>query len=159
MSRSHILIAAFAGTSAEVLAREMKHDILLLPSHRERDALLLRQALEKKQYAYVIGMGQKPVIRNKVYIETAARDGSEIYRTAFDCLLLENILAQQGISAKISQNAGTSYCNSIYMNGLKFIKEKGLNTKMVFLHVPFEKNIDDMDHFRSAVTRAIEEVE
>lgn len=158
MKHSHILIAAFAGTSAEVLAGEMEHDILLLPSHREKDALLLRQALEKKQYAYVIGMGQKPVIRNKVYIETAARDGSEIYRTAFDCLRLENILAQQGISAKISQNAGTSYCNSIYMNGLKSIKETGQGTKMVFLHVPFEKNIDDMDHFRGAVTRAIEEV-
>ncbi|MBP3577025.1 MAG: hypothetical protein J6K15_02835, partial [Lachnospiraceae bacterium] len=67
---------------------------------------------------------------------------------AFECERLKGCLEQNGLSVKISDNAGTSYCNELYWNGLRYILEKKLDTKMVFLHVPFEKNISDMDGFR-----------
>ena len=57
---------------------------------------------------------------------------------------------------KLSQNPGTSYCNNLYFNALKYIKENNLNTKMLFIHVPMLKNISDIDvliaYFESYIT-------
>lgn len=156
MKHSHTLITAFAGTSAETVTSGLP-DVLLLPSNREKDTELLIRALKNGRYNRVISLGQKPVIRNKVYIETTARQGDKIYQTDFDCLRLKSFLAGQGIAVKISHNAGTSFCNSLYFGGLEFIYEKMPDTKMVFLHIPFEKNIDGPDNFRNAIAKAIKE--
>ena len=43
---------------------------------------------------------------------------------------------------------GNSYCNELYWNGLRYIKESQLDTKMVFIHVPYEKIISDVEVFR-----------
>ncbi len=65
--------------------------------------------------------------------------------TGFNCEYLKRLLSQNGIMAKLSQNAGTSYCNSIYWNGMSYLAEHSLHTKMVFLHVLFRKNIGAME--------------
>ena len=110
------------------------------------------------KYDFVISFGQKPNIKNKVYIETTARDGESSIDTDFDIEYLRNMFVKNGIPSKISHNAGTSYCNSIYRSGLCYIAEHKLKAKMVFLHVPFAKNIEDMDLFRKGIFETISEL-
>lgn len=152
MTEKRILVTAFQGTSAELLVKgaelSSQYQILYLPNDRVKDFELLIKALEQEPFDYVISLGQRPNIKDKVHIETKARKGDLCLETAFDCEKLKNGLEQSGLSVKLSDNAGTSYCNELYWNGLKYIKENQLDTKMVFLHVPFEKNISDVEAFR-----------
>lgn len=152
MAGKHVLITAFYETSAEMLVKgaglELKYKVLYLPNDKVRDSELLTEALQQEAFDYVIGLGQRPNIKDKVHIETCARKGEMCLETAFDCEGLKNELEQSSLSAKLSCNAGTSFCNELYWNGLRYIDENNLDTKMVFIHVPFEKNISDLEEFR-----------
>lgn len=152
MTENKILLTAFCGTSAELLVKGVEPNffdkVLYLPNDKIKDSELLTEALKQEQFDYVISLGQRPNIKDKVHIETRARKGDLCIETVFDCEKLKNMLEQSGLSAKLSCNAGTSFCNELYWNGLKYMEENRLNTKMVFLHVPFEKNISDVEEFR-----------
>lgn len=152
MKDKKVLLTAFRGTSAEVLVKDKivneKYEILLLPNDKKRDSELLIEALQQKQFDYVISLGQRPNIKDKVHIETTARKGERSIDTTFACETLKLAFEQNGLEAKLSHNAGTSFCNELYWNGLRYITEKKLDVKMVFVHVPFEKNMTDMEKFR-----------
>ena len=106
-------------------------------------------------YDYVFSFGQKPNIKNKVNIETTARNGITSVETDFDCERLQKLFESNGVVAKISRNAGTSYCNCLYYNGLDYIQQNNLKTKMVFIHIPFLKNIDNTDSFFAKIIDVI----
>lgn len=61
------------------------------------------------------------------------------------------------VPTKLSHNAGTSFCNRLYRNGLRYLAERqgDRSTKMVFVHVPFVKNISDFEDFKKRIMRAI----
>lgn len=149
MRSNQVLITAFLGTSAEVLVRNVKFDlqykILYLPNDKKKDSELLIAALEQEEYDTVISIGQCPNIKDKVHIEMRATKGDLSIDTAFECEKLKEAFEQAGLVAKLSYNAGTSFCNELYWNGLQYLKENKLDTKMVFLHVPFGKNISDAE--------------
>jgi len=151
MDGKRILLTAFCGTSAELLVNgvelDSQYQVLYLPNDKIKDSELLIEALQQEQFDYVISLGQRPNIKDKVHIETSARKGGDVLVTAFECERLKRCLEQNGLPVKISDNAGTSYCNELYWNGLRYILEKKLDTQMVFLHVPFEKNILDLKQF------------
>ena len=151
MTGKRILLTAFCGTSAETLVKgvelDSQYQVLYLPNDKIKDSELLIDALQQEQFDYVISLGQRPNIKDKVHIETSARKGGDVLVTAFECERLKRCLEQNGLPVKISDNAGTSYCNELYWNGLRYILEKKLDTQMVFLHVPFEKNILDLTLF------------
>ena len=151
MDGKRILLTAFCGTSAETLVKgvelDSQYQVLYLPNDKIKDSELLIDALQQEQFDYVISLGQRPNIKDKVHIETRARKGEDVLITAFECERLKRRLEQNGLPVKISDNAGTSYCNELYWNGLRYILEKKLDTQMVFLHVPFEKNILDLKQF------------
>ena len=152
MTGKRILLTAFCGTSAELLVKgielDSQYQVLYLPNDKIKDSELLIDALQQEQFDYVISLGQRPNIKDKVHIETSARKGGDVLITAFVYERLKCCLEQNRLPVKISDNAGISYCNELYWNGLQYIWEKKLDTKMVFLHVPFEKNISNMDEFR-----------
>lgn len=152
-----ILITAFAKTSAQLLVQDSTYNTLLLPSDKVQDAEKLFSALEKEKYDYVFCFGQRPNIKNKVHIETTARKGMDSIETKLDTEELKDLFIQNKIAAKVSHNAGTSYCNSIYYNGLNYIAGQGLNTQMVFVHIPFIHNLDDMTSFREGVYKTVNE--
>ena len=153
MAGKRMLLTAFCGTSAETLVKgvelDSQYQVLYLPNDKIKDSELLIDALQQEQFDYVISLGQRPNIKDKVHIETRARKRELCLETAFDCKKLKCTMEQVGVSAKLSCNAGTSFCNELYWNGLRYIEENRLDTKMVFVHVPFEKNISDMDDFRN----------
>lgn len=152
MVGKRILLTAFCGTTAEVLVRNAElnsqYKVLYLPNDKVRDSELLIEALKQEAFDYVISLGQRPNIKDKVHIETTARKGKLSIDTDFDCEGLKDAFENHGLETKLSGNAGTSFCNELYWNGLRYIEENKPDTKMVFVHVPFEKNISDVKAFR-----------
>ena len=148
MIESRVLLTAFRGSSAEQLIKYANgFDTLVLPNDKVKDSEKLINKIIDGTYDYVFSFGQKPNIKNKVYIETTAKNGVISVETDFDCERLQKLFESNGVVAKISRNAGTSYCNSLYFNGLSYIQNSKLKTKMVFVHIPFLKNINDLDSF------------
>ncbi len=153
-----VLLTAFQGTSSELLVQSCKYTTLLLPGNKVQDAETLFSLLQEESFDYIIGFGQRANIKNKVHIETTARNDKNSISTGVDVERLRDLFVRNGIFAKISNNAGTSYCNRIYWNGLTYIAERKLDTKMVFVHIPFGKNIEDMKLFRDGILRTIKEL-
>ena len=158
--RKNILLTSFRDTSSELLLKEFNEfPVLVLPNDKVRDSELLIEMLSKTHYDYVLSFGQRPNIKDKVHVETTARDGELRLDTVFNCERLRLLFEQNGIQAKLSHNAGTSFCNKLYWNGLKYIEEHELETKMVFVHVPFVKNIKDFELFRQRIYNTLKVLE
>ena len=154
--KKKILLTAFRGTSSEALIENVtEYEILLLPNDKVKDSQTLMEAISKEHFDYVISLGQRPNIKDKVHIETIARDGADSLHTDFDCEGMRLLFEEQGLSAKLSQNAGTSFCNQLYWSGLCYISERQPEMKMVFVHIPFEKNITNFQCFRERFLRVI----
>ena len=156
--KKNILLTAFRDTSAELLLKESNEfQVLVLPNDKVRDSELLIDMLSKTKFDYVLSFGQRPNIKDKVHIETTAREGEVCLDTVFDCERLRLLFEQNGIPAKLSHNAGTSFCNRLYWNGLQYLAEhqEKKRTKMVFVHVPFEKSICDVAEFKERVIKTI----
>ena len=154
-----VLVTAFRGSSAELLVKNsQEYRTLILPNDKVKDSELLINAVSNGNFDYIISFGQRPNIKNKVHIETTAKDSELQVDTKFDCDRLVQLFEQNGIISKILHNAGTSFCNELYLNGLKYISQNGLNTKMVFVHIPFEKNISDLESFSEQIFYAIADI-
>ncbi len=153
-----ILLTGFMNTSAELLLKNVSN-VLLLPNHKEKDRNLLIQRISKEKFDYIICFGQKPVIKNKVKIEEVAHNTNGLICTKMNCKLLMDLFENEGINAELSKNAGTSYCNSIYWNGLSYIEEHDLASDMVFIHVPYAKNISNFEEFQEKLYRVIDAIE
>lgn len=154
-----ILLAAFRNTSAEQLLYGVtEYTTLLLPNDKEQDSRLLCELLSREHFDVVLGIGQKPNIKNKVHIETTARNNGMQLVTDFDCDRLMGLFETHGICAGISHNAGTSYCNALYWGGLHGISRMAADTRMVFLHIPFAKNAEDFEAFRRRFLMVMKEL-
>ena len=148
MSKTKVLLMVFRGSSAEqLIGYANDFDSVIIPNDKVKDSEKLINKIADGTYDYVFSFGQRPNIKNKVHIETTGRNGITSVETDFDCVQLQKLFESNGIAAKISHNAGTSYCNCLYYNGLNYIQQNNLKTKMVFIHIPFLKNINDADLF------------
>ena len=157
--QTNILLTAFCGSSAELLIKGTNnYRTLFLPNDKIKDSEMLIDIISNENIDYVISFGQRPNIKNKVHIETTAKDGEFRINTNFDCDKLMGLFEQNNIISKISHNAGTSFCNELYLNGLKYISQNKPDTKMVFIHIPFTKNITDFDSFRRQMFNVIKEI-
>ncbi len=153
-----ILLTAFRGSSAEVLLKGAKgSSILLLPNDKVEDSRMLIPMISSGKFDYVFSIGQRPNIKNKIHIETTARSSDISIITGYDCQRLVNTFQQNGICARLSHNAGTSFCNQLYLKGLCYLAQSGLDTQMVFIHIPYLKNIDDLESFRKSFLNAVQE--
>ena len=140
--KKKLTLLAFKNTSAELLVKGMDFPTALLPSDKIKDSEIARAEIEKSDI--VICFGQKPQIKNKICLELVARNHGEIIKTNFDIDPLKHLLETNNIIYTESYNPGTSYCNLVYWNSLNYIKAKELNCRFLFIHIPFEKNIDNI---------------
>ena len=154
----NILFTVFGGSSAELLLREAGWQGLLLPSDKKKDAQLLISEISSGKYDYIFSFGQKPGIKDKVYIETTARNQGDALETGFDCGRLADALRGCFMQAKLSDHAGTSFCNHLYWSGLEYIRYNRMDVKMVFVHIPMRKNILEFGEFSRGVRSAVERV-
>lgn len=154
---NNILLTGFRNTSAELLLKDTHgFKTIILPNDRIVDAQMLIGMISKESFDLVISVGQRPNIKNKVHIETTAADAKDSVVTGFDCCGLAKLFEKKGIPAQISYNAGTSYCNQLYLNGLRYLYQNNSATQMVFIHIPFEKNITDFADFQKRFYSVVE---
>ena len=157
INKSAVLLTAFRGTSSEKLVScfDDAYRKIILENDKNTSVKQLVDALENDNINYIFSFGQKPVVKDKIYIELAGRIGDTIYKADFDTDALASALNRHGFSVRISSNAGTSFCNHIYACGLKHISENHYDAKMVFIHVPFEKNISDFEDYSRRLIGAL----
>ncbi|MDE6516628.1 MAG: hypothetical protein K2L18_02100 [Acetatifactor sp.] len=151
-----ILLTGFCGTSSELLVKKANYKSIILPSNKVIDSKLLIEEIGPREYDYIFCFGQKPNIKDKIYIETIARNKANRILTNFKYSRLKKALEENNLTVQLSDNAGTSFCNALYWNGLDYIYNNRLNAKMVFIHIPFSENITDSELFFKHILRAIE---
>lgn len=67
--QKRILLTAFRNTSADLLLKEMKgYKTLLLPNDKVKDSEKLIKEIINEPFDFVISLGQRPNIKNKVHI-------------------------------------------------------------------------------------------
>lgn len=149
-----ILFTAFNGktnTSKLLLDKiNASHKLYLKNSHTT-SAIQLENELKKNDYDLIISIGQAPRLKDSIKIEeTGASRVSDIkYKTNYDYTSMKKNMKNKGYRVIISNNAGRFICNSLYFNGLKYIYENNLKTKMIFIHIPKIKNITNIDNMAS----------
>ena len=79
----NILLTGFRGTSSELLVKKADYQTMILPNDKVLDSQLLLAELELQHYEYIFSFGQKPNIKDKVYVEAAARNGKNSIPTDF----------------------------------------------------------------------------
>ena len=151
-----ILLTGFCGTSSELLVKKANYKSIILPNNKVIDSQLLIEEIEPREYDYIFCFGQKPNIKDKVYLETIARNKANRILTNFKYDRLKKALEENNLTVHLSDHAGTSFCNALYWNGLDYIYNNHLNAKMVFIHIPFSENITDSELFFEHILRAIE---
>lgn len=153
MPESKITLLAFKNTSAESLVKGMDFPTFLLPSDKEKDTEILLPQIEKSKN--IICLGQKPGLKNKLALELLAKLGRQSLSTNFDLKNFEKELETNNIPYAESHRPGTSFCNLLYWNGLKFIKENNLNCRLLFIHLPFLENMGNVEELKKGLERVI----
>ena len=69
---------------------------------------------------------------------------------------MEKLFKENNINFLVSKNAGNYLCNNIYYEGLKYIKENDLKTKMIFIHVPSANQNYDLDKLAQVISRFLD---
>lgn len=151
----NILLTGFRGTSSELLVKSADYQSLILPNDKIVDSQILLEEMERQRYDCIFSFGQKPNIKNKVYFETTAQKEGCRIDTNFNYEKLKSALESYNIPVQISGNAGTSFCNMLYWHGLNYIYDNCPDTKMIFLHIPFCKNIANPEIFFRRILEVI----
>jgi len=142
----NILVLGFEGNNntSKILLDNINNSINLDCLYLKNDFIIsvnqFKNKIIENNYDIIFAFGQKPNIKS-IYLEIYAKDNNEKLKTNYNYNELNNYLKNY-YKIKISENAGNYLCNNIYYNGLKYIYENKLNIKMVFLHIPYMKNID-----------------
>lgn len=144
------LIAAFAGktnSSKIVLDKLTCKNKLCLANNKVNSCKQMANVLERKHYDTIIIIGQKPLIKNKVCLETQATLNGSALKTNFVLDELINQLNNYNLAYKISTNPGCSYCNNIYYFTISHAKKLNQNCQIILIHIPFLKNFKDIKNF------------
>lgn len=154
---SNILITAFKNTSSERILKYFGEEYtkLILANDKTKSEKQLREILTQNRFDHIISFGQRPNIKSKIHIETQAKRGDEILKTDLEYERLLSAFKANGIEGKLSHNAGTSFCNHIYFFGLDYLRQNASECKMVFIHVPFEKNLENLEIFAEKTENAL----
>ena len=151
-----ILLTAFKNTSSETLVKSFKtYDRLILENDKIKSVKQLEEEIEKVNYRYIFSFGQRPLIKDKIHIESGAEISGEVLETEFNIEILKKTFDNCGTAVMLSHNAGTSYCNNIYFYGMKIIAERRSKTEMIFIHIPYMKNISNNAEFFKSIEKGI----
>ena len=159
---SNILITSFKGknNSSSILLKEIRTYKCIDKMELTNSFITSEKEMKKylnNNYRYVISFGQKPST-DEVFIELVANKNSDSLRTNFPYKKLEAILNTNKINFSISNNAGTYLCNNIYYEGLNYIKQNNLDTKMIFLHIPSINDSFDFNQLAHMMSEFVDSI-
>lgn len=97
-----------------------------------------------KNYDYIVMLGQKQKIKDLI-IEIECHNKKESLYTNFPLEFILKPLKNNKINYHIRETIGDYYCNYAYYQVLKNLKEKRLNTKVIFIHIPYIDNFNDIN--------------
>lgn len=143
-----ILYTAFKGknNSSKILLDNIntkEENKLYLTNSFKTSVKELNDKIKNNQYDLIISFGQAPLDKGIIKIETRGK-GIDYFDTEYDYNDLKRLLNKNGFKTIISNDAGNYFCNNIYYNGLKYIKDNKLKCKMIFIHIPQIDNIEDI---------------
>lgn len=144
----NVLFTAFNGknNSSKVLLDYIQIDSknkLYLKNSFTTSVIQLTNKIKNNDYDLVISFGQAPLENNTIKIETIS-NGEEEIETNYNYNDIKSLLEKK-YNVILSKNAGNYLCNNIYYNGLKYIKENDLKSKMIFIHIPKIDNINNIE--------------
>lgn len=125
------------------LVRDSK--VIILTNNKETCVKQLYRVLERNRFEFIIMFGQKPLIKDKIYLERQAKVDGNVRITNFDLCVFTKYLTEHDYVTKESDNAGTSFCNWIYYHAMKYLQEHGFMTKLLFVHIPVMINISNFE--------------
>jgi pyroglutamyl-peptidase len=117
----------------------------------------LEGLLQKQSYDWILIFGQKPEVKS-IYLEQQACINGHKLTAGHNYAGLEKLLNYSGFTVKLSNNAGNYLCNHIFYIGLKHIEDNNLNTRMIFIHIPGIKNIENIDGLAHVFSTYIDEL-
>lgn len=157
MDKGGILLTGFSNTSSELLIHQAgDYKTIILPNDKVRDSEIVIGAISDAEFDYVFCFGQKPVLKDKVTIEVTAKEGDLWIDTSFPYRELKELFEENGVRVNISHNAGTSFCNKLYYNCMKYVVQRGMRTKIIFVHIPVYQNIIDRKTFFEKIIDVVE---
>ena len=154
----NVLYTAFNGksNSSKILLDSITaSDKLYLKNSFNTSVIQLINKIKDNNYDLVVSLGQAPIEKDTIKIETRA-SMEDYYETNYDFYKLKSNI-EKDFKVIISDNAGNYLCNNVYYYGLKFINENKLKTKMIFIHIPKISNISHINLMASVIK--IKEVE
>ena len=126
-----VLIAGFEGdkNSSKILIDFLSgyDNKKYIPNDKKASWNVIKDLIQCSQY--IICVGQKPLMKNKITIETQAKTNETILSSDFPYISLEKAL-KDTYPYKNSKNAGTSYCNYIYYKALEYLQENRSDSKV-----------------------------
>lgn len=148
------LLIGFEGNanSAKLLLDEVSSSFnkIYLLNDKSKSVKQVVDVLERENIGFILAIGQKPVIKDKICLELQGVHNDIIYSTKYPVEDILNFFNGK-YDMKLSKNAGTSFCNNLYFNILKYIEENNLKTKILFIHIPMLKNISDFYSFSKII--------
>lgn len=145
-----ILYTAFNGkenSSKLLLDRIESNNKLYLTNSFTTSIKQLERELKNNKYDLIISFGQFSLDKDVIQIEIKGKQEDE-FITNFNYENLKNRIEQKYM-VNISSDAGNYLCNNLYYHGLKYIYENSLETNMLFIHIPKNKNISNIDEMAS----------
>lgn len=159
--------------------QEVPHiDILKLPVSFEKSHSVIIDALTRKQYDFILILGETGLTADYVRLERLAinykdavkpdndgmvADDEEImidapkaYFTSFPIKKIFLNLKEKGHKIKITNSAGTFVCNSTYYHVLHYISEHKLAQVALFVHLPVSTEIISLDEMEQTIKELIE---
>ena len=155
IKKEKVTILAFKDTSAEQLVKDLDFPTVLLPSDKILDSEIAIDEIQKS--SCIICFGQKPQIKNQICLELIAKNQNEILTTNFEIDSFKQALKEHKLPYSESRNPGTSYCNLVYWNSLNYIKEKNLDCKFLFIHIPFLENMNNLSELQEKLNIIIKD--
>ncbi len=150
----NVLYTAFNGknNSSKILLDYVKADNcnkLYLRNSFITSVKQLNNKIKDNNYDLIISFGQAPLDRDTLKIETIGKN-NDYYETNYDYNYLK-IKLEDNYNVIVSNYAGNYLCNNIYYNGLKYIKENNLKTKMIFIHIPKINDISNISNLANKI--------
>ena len=144
-----VLYTAFNGksNSSKILLDNIiaeKNNKLYLRNSFKTSVEQLNKKIKNNEYDLIISFGQAPLDKETIKIEIRG-NGIVPFDSDYDYKELERIFNKNNFKTIISNDAGNYFCNNIYYNGLKYIKENNLKTKMIFIHIPQIDKLGDIN--------------